>query len=313
MKLLIADDDVTSRTILNAVCRQWGYAPVLAEDGESAWQILQEEDPPRLLLLDWMMPKLDGLQLCKRIREQETSDPPFIILLTARTETEDIVAALEAQANDHIAKPFDNGELQARLRVGTRMLDLQVELNSIKEALFIQATRDTLTGLLNRGAVMDALDKEMARARRQRQSLSIGLCDIDHFKRVNDNHGHLAGDAVLREVAQRINSTLRPYDHVGRYGGEEFLLVLTANEDQELEPFERIRHAVGDTPIAIEEQSLCVTLSCGVAMFAPPQYGLDANAMIGAADEALYQAKDGGRNRTVLAPSTGKIFRNALA
>lgn len=113
-------------------------------------------------------------------------------------------------------------------------------------------------------------------------------------------------------MAQRISNTLRPYDHLGRYGGEEFLLVLTADADQVLEPFERIRHAVGDTPIAIDEQSLTVTLSCGVAMFAPPQYGLDANDMIGAADEALYQAKDAGRNRTVLAPSSSKIVRNAL-
>lgn len=311
MKLLIADDDVTSRTILNAVTRQWGYQPVVAEDGEAAWQILQEEDPPRLLLLDWMMPRLDGLQLCKRIRQQETSDPPFIILLTARTGTEDIVAALEAEANDHIAKPFDNEELQARLRVGKRMLDLQAELNSTKEALFIQATRDTLTGLPNRGAVMEALDREMARARRQRQILSIGLCDIDHFKRVNDQHGHLAGDAILRDVAQRISNTLRPYDHVGRYGGEEFLLVFTADENKVLDPFERIRHAVGDTPIAIDDKSLCITLSCGVALFAPPDYGSDANAMIGAADDALYQAKNAGRNRTMLAPAASKPLRNA--
>lgn len=313
MKLLIADDDITSRTILDAVSRKWGYEPVLAEDGEAAWEILQQEDAPRLLLLDWMMPKLDGLQLCKRIREIETSDPPYIILLTARTETEDIVAALEAQANDHIAKPFDNGELQARLSVGKRMLDLQSELNSTKEALFIQATRDVLTGLLNRGAVMEALDREMERARRQRQCLSIGLCDIDHFKRVNDNHGHLAGDEVLRGVANRISNTLRPYDHVGRYGGEEFLLVMAGEVEQILDPFERIRNAVADLPIAANGDELSVTLSCGIARFEPPQYGLDANALIGAADDALYHAKETGRNRCMLAPPIINPRRNAIA
>ena len=129
MKLLIAEDDLTCRVMLDAVTRQWGYETVVVADGEAAWQALQEQDPPRLLLFDWMMPKLDGLELCRRIRNQKTSDPPFIILHTARTDTEDIVAALEAGANDHIAKSFDNAELRARLRVGSRMLDLQTELN----------------------------------------------------------------------------------------------------------------------------------------------------------------------------------------
>jgi len=304
LKLLIADDDVTSRAILGAVTRQWGYESMVVEDGEFAWEALQEEDPPRLLLLDWMMPNLDGLNLCRRIREQETSNPPFIIVLTARTDSKDIVAALEAGANDHISKPFDNGELQARLQVGTRMLDMQSELHRIKEELFVQATRDALTGLLNRGAVMEELEQEMSRARRQRERVTVGLCDIDFFKKINDTYGHLAGDAVLRDVAARIEGALRPYDHVGRYGGEEFLIIIPSSDGKVLDPFERVRRAIADKPFVFEGMKLDVTMSCGVAVYAAPQYGQDGNALIGATDTALYEAKEGGRNRTVLAESS---------
>ncbi len=205
MKLLIAEDDLTSRTVLTAVAGKWGFETIAVEDGEAAWDVLQADEPPRLLLLDWEMPRLDGLALCERIRNRESSNPPYIILLTARTETDDIVAGLEAGANDYISKPFVNSELQARLQVGRRMLNLQAELINAKEAMAFQATHDALTGLLNRGAIMEALDVEMARAQRQDQTLCIGLCDIDHFKRVNDTHGHLAGDAVLREVTQRLS------------------------------------------------------------------------------------------------------------
>lgn len=303
MKVLVADDDPTACVLLDGLTRQWGYEPVVVKDGEAAWQVLQKDDPPRLLL-DWMMPKLDGLALCQRIREQETSDPPFVILLTARSGTEDIVTALDAEANDYMVKPFDHGELRARLRVGARTLGLQAELNRTKRALLIQATHDALTRLLNRAAVMKELGQEMVRARRQGGPLCIGLCDIDDFKRLNDTHGHLAGDAVLRDLAQRIAGTLRPYDQVGRYGGEEFLIIVTATDDQAVGLFERVRAAVSDTPFVFEELSLDVTISCGVAEYAAPQHGQDDVALIGTADDALYQAKAAGRNRTIVARSS---------
>lgn len=146
MKLLIAEDDLTSRTILMAVTRKWGFDPVAAEDGEAAWQVMQGEQAPRLLLIDWMMPKLDGLTLCERIRRQQSSDPPFIILLSARSETVDIVAGLEAGANEYIAKPFENAELQARLRVGQRVLDLQDELRRANDIL--AAEREVIENII---------------------------------------------------------------------------------------------------------------------------------------------------------------------
>ncbi len=302
MKLLIADDDLTSRTMLAAVARKWGFEPVVAEDGEVAWQILQGEDPPRLLLLDWMMPQLNGLELCQRIRQQDNDEPPFIILLTSRRETADIVAGLASGANDYVAKPFENAELQARLQVGRRMVNMQTQLSVAAQALIYQASYDDLTKLMNRRGVMDALAKEFARAQRESQTLCVGLCDIDHFKQVNDTYGHLVGDVVLSEVAKRMEVTLRPYDHIGRYGGEEFLIVLTANRDQASIIFERLHRAVTDTPIIVGQAKLGVSVSCGVSIFAPLGGAGDSTSLLAEADNALYEAKESGRNRTVFVP-----------
>jgi diguanylate cyclase (GGDEF)-like protein len=301
LKLLIAEDDLTSRTMLAAVAHKWGYEPIVVEDGEAAWQVIQGNEPPRLMLLDWEMPLLDGLALCQRIREQQLSDdPPFIILLTARSDTADIVEGLGKGANDYIAKPFENSELQARLQVGRRMLDLQTELAQAREALTFQASHDVLTGLMNRRAVMNTLEKEIARAHRQGHALAIGLCDIDHFKQINDSYGHLAGDAVLKEVAQRMETALRPYDHIGRYGGEEFLVVLSTDSDQALNPFERICRAIADKPFVIDQEMLKVTISCGVTLVTSAADKRDGTTLLSAADTALYEAKATGRNRTLL-------------
>ncbi len=301
MKLLIADDDLTSRAMLGAVISKWGYQTIVAEDGEAAWELLQEPDAPLLMLIDWEMPRLDGLGLCQRIRAQHQNNPPFIILLTARSETDDVVAGLEAGANDYIAKPFANAELKARLQVGQRMLQLQSELHQAKEALLFQASHDVLTGLLNRRAILEALDKEIARSQRQQQSLCIAMCDIDFFKQVNDNYGHLAGDYVLHEIAQHISSELRPFDLVGRYGGEEFLLILNASVTEADKIFERIRSSIETTRFPHNQQVLKVTISCGISIFTPPADHRNALDLIDSADKALYSAKENGRNVVVFA------------
>ncbi|WP_027855997.1 GGDEF domain-containing response regulator [Marinobacterium jannaschii] len=301
MKLLIADDDLTSRTILASVTRKWGFDPVEAEDGLKAWQLLQQDDAPQLLLLDWEMPGIDGLTLCQRVRQQAGDEPRFIIMLTARSKTEDIVKGLGAGANDYIAKPFEIAELQARLQVAKRMLELQQELLRMKDHLMYQANHDELTGLMNRRAVMDALTKEVARSQRQHQPLCIGLCDVDHFKQINDSHGHLTGDQVLQQVSKRMSQTLRPYDHIGRYGGEEFLIVLTAEHTQGFQLFERIRHAISDQSFEIDELSLEITMSIGVVLIDPDDTDLMQNSLLAQADEILYAAKDRGRNCTLVA------------
>ena len=300
MKLLIADDDLTSRVLLENLTRKWGWEPVVVEDGEAAWEVLQQDTAPRLLLIDWEMPRLNGLALCQRIRKQSDTDPAYIILLTSRNQTIDIVTGLEEGANDYITKPFNNVELQARVQVGKRMLGLQQELNQAKEMLAFQASHDVLTGLLNRRAIMEALYKELSRSFRQQQPLCIAMCDIDFFKKINDNYGHLAGDHVIREVTQRISSELRPYDLVGRYGGEEFLLVFNSSVQDAFKLLERMRLSIANTPFNYEKEVLKVTISSGVTVYDSFDEEGDKQVLIDQADKALYEAKENGRNRVVV-------------
>lgn len=303
MKILIAEDDSTSRITLLAIVSEWGYEPIPAADGAQVLSLMQADDAPRLLLLDWKIPEVNGLDLCKKIREEDSSNPPYIILLTARSDTEDVVTGLKIGANDYMSKPFNNAELKARLEVGKRMLGLQDELNRAKEAMAFQANFDELTELMNRRAVMKAMANEIARSKRNSQPLYICMCDIDHFKKINDTHGHLAGDAVLKEIAQRFNNSLRPYDLCGRYGGEEFLIILNSKEHHIHDVFERIRQAISDEPFIYEETALNITISCGVTRYNPPSDVRNTTQILIDADTALYEAKNNGRNRTVFTSS----------
>ena len=197
MKILIAEDDVTSRAMLAAVLKKCGFDPVVTEDGLAAWQTMQTPDAPRLVIVDWNMPRMDGLEFCRKVRLVQSSNTPYIVLLTSRAEMVDIVQGLDAGANDYVIKPYHSEELQARLRVGRRMLDLQAELNKAQNLLEHQASHDALTGVLNRPAIVEVLSKELRRAERSGKGLSLGLLDIDHFKAINDTFGHKAGDEIL--------------------------------------------------------------------------------------------------------------------
>ena len=259
-----------------------------------ALETLLRPDGPRLAVVDWMMPGMDGLEVCRRIR-QRTTPYAYVILLTARDRQEDVLTGLDAGADDFLTKPFDAVELRARLRSGERVLELQEALFAAVEALRDQATRDALTGLLNRGLVLDGLARELHRAEREERPLSVVVSDIDHFKLVNDTHGHLAGDAALRQTADRMRSVLRGYDLIGRYGGEEFLVVLPGCAiDCAEQVAERIREAVAGEPVDAAGAKVSVTMSLGVACAEP---GTDVYSLIKAADDALYRAKDNGRNR----------------
>jgi len=297
MKVLIAEDSSTSRMLLSAVAKKWGYEVIEAEDGVAAWEIMQQEDAPRLLILDWEMPNMNGIEVCERVRAKKSSNPPYILLLTARTEADDIVEGLSKGANDYVSKPFNNAELQARMQVGQRMLEMQSKLNDAMEELKIHATYDALTGVLNRRAILNQMPKEIQRVRRQKRELCIGMCDIDYFKKINDTHGHLVGDEVLKEVTKRMESTLRVYDVIGRFGGEEFLVIANTTKDHLLDVFERICEKISATPIDIEEVSLNVTISCGVTQLLADEE--DSTVILVRADEALYEAKDSGRNQVV--------------
>jgi len=303
VRILLADDDEVSRHILKATLSRWGFDVVTAVDGEQAWQILEGADTPRLAILDWMMPGMDGVDVCRKVREQLTGPYIYMLLLTSKREKEDIVSGMAAGADDYVSKPFDPQELRMRLKAGERIIDLQEKLLQAQQELHYMATHDNLSGLQNRYAILEALRRELSRARREGREVGIILADIDHFKRINDSLGHLAGDAVLREVAARLRKHVRPYDYVGRYGGEEFLVVLPECPLRATQgAAERMQKAVFQEPVLLAEGPVNVTISLGVTGYAQGETD-ELQALIRAADGALYRAKAAGRNRVMVAES----------
>jgi two-component system cell cycle response regulator len=300
MQILIADDDEVLRHILQATLGRWGYEVVVARNGLEAWRILQGDDAPQLAILDWVMPGMDGIEVCREIRKRYDKPYIYILLLTAKHRKEDVVAGMEAGADDYLAKPFNPEELEVRLRAGRRILDLQTELLAARERLHYQATHDSLTGLLNRAAILDVLRSEVERAARQDSALSVVLADIDHFKQINDTYGHAVGDAVLCEAARRMKSAVRVYDSVGRYGGEEFLFILPGcDDDVAVKQADRLRDSITDHPIELSRLTIALTLSMGMIV-RRGNMPEDLDPLIQEADAALYRAKLLGRNRVVL-------------
>jgi len=308
MKILIAEDDSVSRRMLTSLLSRSGYEVVAVEDGVKAWEILQAEDAPRLALLDWMMPGMDGVDVCRQARKQVGRPYVYLILLTAKGGKVDVIEGLESGADDYLTKPYHAQELKARMRVGLRILELEDNLVAARDAMHFKATHDPLTGLWNRGAVLDFLQRELSRARREKSALGILLCDLDHFKRINDTRGHEAGDEVLREVARHFKGAVRPYDAVGRYGGEEFLILLPGCDlPTTLERAEELRAAISAQPVQTAQGSIPVTLSMGILVSRDwPQ--IDADALLRIADGALYRAKSAGRNRVELARPSGNAL-----
>ncbi|MGE0703810.1 MAG: GGDEF domain-containing protein [Vicinamibacterales bacterium] len=296
MRILIADDDPVARRLLEGTLVRHGHEVVAVSNGTDALARLRQPDGPKLAILDWMMPGADGLTVCRMLR-QEPGPYVYLIVLTARDRREDRETGLDAEADDFLTKPFDLVELRARLRCGGRVIALQEKLLKAHEDLRHEASHDQLTGLWNRGTILDTLDRELHRAKREHMPLTVAMADLDHFKQVNDTHGHATGDVVLREAAQRMQSVLRKYDQLGRYGGEEFLVLLTGSTVPAARPIiQRALDVVSGRPVEAAGVSLCVTLSAGIA-------GVGANSepesLLAQADEALYRAKAAGRNRLI--------------
>jgi two-component system cell cycle response regulator len=303
MKVLISDDDAISRLLLKNLLVKWGYEVVETSDGSRAWEILQEENAPRLAILDWMMPGMTGPEICRETRKRLARPYTYFLLVTSREEKNDVVQGLEAGADDYLAKPIFPGELEARLRVGLRILELEDQLVASREVLQYRATHDVLTGLLNRYSVCEFLKRELIRAQRTGETCGVLLADVDHFKSVNDTYGHEAGDIVLREVAIRLRAGIREYDAVGRYGGEEFLIVLAHCDEQSLRV--RAEHIIGGfraQPFHAQAHSLPVTISAG-AVSSATMPNSDVDSIIRAADDALYTAKRNGRDRAEVSRS----------
>ena len=301
MRILIAEDDPLSRAMLERALQRGGYDVIAVEDGDLAVGHLASADPPRLALLDWIMPHKTGIEVCAEVRQKKDKAYTYLILLSSKESKQDIVQGLEAGADDYLTKPFDVEELKARLRAGERILELEDRLVEARESMRFQATHDLLTSLWNRGVIMELVAREVRRSQREQNCTAVMMCDIDHFKRVNDEYGHGTGDDVLCEVARRLQQSVRSYDMVGRYGGEEFLVVLNRCEPESAAArAENLRQVIERRPIVARGKSVPVTISIGLAL-STDFAGGDADEIIQEADGALYAAKHAGRNRVWVA------------
>jgi diguanylate cyclase (GGDEF)-like protein len=294
IRILIADGDPVSRRRLHAILSSWGYDVTSVSDGRDALREIEGPEPPDLAILDWSMPKVDGLQVCRAVRDRAAGPYIYTLLVTPHDAGDHVAAGYETGVDDYITKPFDARQLQARVRCGARIVRLQQQLIDTREQLREKAMRDPLTGLVTRDAFLEICDKEIVRARRQGTPLAMMMADLDHFKSINDRYGHLAGDDVLREAAARLKASFRAGDTVGRYGGEEFMaLIVGCAKEDALALAERFRESVSREPFETSAGRLAVTTSAGIAIVG----NMDTSwTLLKAADEALYRAKAAGRN-----------------
>ncbi len=295
MKVLIAEDDPVGRRLLEAFLCEWGYDVLAVSNGREAWEAIQEPEAPNLVISDWMMPDMNGAELCKKIRAMNRTDYIYFIMLTSKIEKEDVIEGLQSGADDFIIKPFDHNELKYRVKIGERIIKLEQRIQQL-------ARTDHLTGLLNRRAFMEKMEEEVHRCRRENSTFSLIKKDIDYFKRINDRYGHPEGDLVLQRFADILTETVRPYDKVARYGGEEFIVCLpSADILQSKSVAERMRKKVEEMEIMLpdQSQSIQITASFGTASFIPESKE-DLETLIKKADDALYRAKAEGRNRVCM-------------
>lgn len=300
--ILVVDDDVVSRTVVEKHLQKAGFKVTTTANGQKALDFFDHQFFP-IVLTDWMMPGIDGPQLCRLIREKQTDGYVFIILITARDTKTDIVSGLESGADDYLTKPIHTAEMIARVKTGIRILRLEQSLKKANEEIRLLSITDSLTGCYNRGYLNEHFPYEINRARRYSQALSVVFADIDHFKTVNDTHGHQAGDEVLKVFARCIlNEVRKKTDWVVRYGGEEFLIVLPETKNNRaLSMAERLRQKVAETQIQVGEKTLSITASFGGActVFQNKNKGnMTMEQLINLADEQLYRSKMEGRNRT---------------
>ncbi len=291
MKVLIVEDDPVGRRLLEAFLCEWGYDVLATSNGREAWEVLQNPEAPNLVISDWMMPDMNGAELCKNIRAMNRADYIYFIMLTSKGEKEDVIEGLQSGADDFIIKPFDKNELKYRVKIGERIIKLEQRIRHL-------AMTDALTGLLNRRAFMERMEQEVQRSLRENTPFALIMADIDYFKRINDRYGHQAGDLVLQKFADRLTESSRPYDVVARYGGEEFVICLLGADGFQAESFtERIRQKVEEMKIILPgySQAIHITASFGTASLS-----LESDDSLGLiikrADDALYRAKAEGRN-----------------
>lgn len=299
MNVLIADDEPVSRRLLEILLNKWGYDVIVTVDGKEAWCAMQNGSRPRIAILDWMMPGMDGVEVCQKIRQNESWPSTYVLLLTAKQATEDANGRFESVADDYLAKPYAAQELKARLRAARRIIELEDQLKTARKTIKIEASRDPLTGLWNRSSILEILHHELFWAQRLASPVAVLMIDIDHLKQINNQHGQLAGDAILREIARRIRSSIRLYDSMGRYDGGQFVILSPACDGTgALRQAHRIRSRICQESIKTFEGNFPVTISLGIAIGCNSH---QAHQLISAADAALAEAQKHGRNRAELA------------
>ena len=293
-RLMLVDDDSVSRSVLSRQLSARGYEIMEADSGGSALRVLTQPNAPRMAVVDWNMGTINGPELCRILRGR--SPYVYVVLTTAREGRRPLVEAMNSGADGYIQKPVDVDELEAWLVAGQRIVELQDGLLKAHAELERRATHDALTGIRNRGSMLEILGRELRRSIRTKSATGIVLFDVDHFKRVNDTHGHPVGDEVLVEFAARCARAVRDYDVVGRYGGEEFLLVLPGGSLPDAAAVgSRLLDSISRRPFKTASGELVVTASAGAA--STGQGYSDVDALIAAADAALYEAKRAGRAR----------------
>jgi len=293
---LIADDDRISCKLLASLLGKWGYQAEIVYDGLEAKRELMKAKAPQLAILDWMMPGLEGPEVIKAIRDARHEPYTYMLLVSARGDKEDLLKGLDAGADDYLTKPFDPAELRARLRVGARILGLERSLSSARETTEHQATHDLLTGVYNRATILEILGQEVSRCRNEGHKMALMIADVDQFRAINEAHGHMTGDQVIKMLATKMASPLRPKDSVGRFGGEQFLILApNCTLNQAMVNAERLRSKIANEKFLVEKSSIGLTVSVGVS--AIKDGAVDGKAALREADSALQQAKKNGRNR----------------
>ena len=305
MRALVADGDPERLRQLESWLGKWGHDVAAVRTGSEAWTRLDAERVPILVLLAWRLEGMPGIDVCRRLRLQPELPSAYVLLLAGQRGEEDLLDGLNAGADDFLFAPLDPAEVKARVRTGARIVEVEQALRASQNALRVQSTRDVVTGAWNRAAILDMLNKERERARRKSGSVGVVLADLDAFRRVNETLGTPVGDEVLREAARRMSSTVRPYDAVGRHGGEEFLIVLPGSDGLGgLTAAERIRESFAKRPVHTSAGPVPVTLSLGVAAEGG-EAASDGNSLLRAADAALKRAQHNGGNRVALADDSG--------
>jgi len=294
--ILIIDDSKLIAHVAKTMLTKQGHEVVLAQDGKAGVEAAKSVQPD-IILLDLIMPVMDGYEVCQHLKADETTQEIPIIMVTSKAETADKIKGLQMGALDYVTKPFDEGELIARVNIHLRLRELYQEVQEQNRLLQEMANRDGLTGLYNHRYFHEQLSQDFLRAKRYHETLSCVLLDIDFFKKFNDTYGHQTGDVVLRALADVIGRSIRESDLAARYGGEEFALIMYHTDQRAaMDAAERLRHMVESHEVQDNGNLLRVTISVGVATF-PHEKIHDAKELIEFADQALYKAKENGRNR----------------